>query len=128
MLQIFPRTKTNQPFKVRPVDRDAETDHLRVDAISRAIEQSLRAAQIEEAGILRRLEDVSARAAVSLGSGTDEYLTRNTLDNRQLDQFETELLKARRRLQQLARNITDYEFLRAALLARFPNLNSFPDS
>lgn len=122
MLQIFPRIKTNQPFKFRSVDRDAETDHLRVELISRAIDQSLQAAQAEEAGLIRRLDDVSVRAAVSLGSGTDEYLTREALDNRQLDQLELELSKGQRRLQQLAHNIADYEFLRAALTARFRSI------
>ena len=121
MLELLSRTKARQFFRTRSFNRDAESDHARVELVSRSIEQSLRVAQAEKAGLIRRLEQATVRALVPLGNGTDEYLTRDALDNRLLDRLEQEILKGERRLQQLAHDIAHFEFLRTALMVRFPD-------
>jgi hypothetical protein len=127
MLQRFLRApahylKTHlgdQVFKARSADRDAETDRLRVNAILEAIENELDAAEQEQAGLSRRVEDVLARAAVTLGNGTDEYLEREPLDSHQQDLFGIEIANGQRRLQELAVTIAHFKFLKAATLGRF---------
>jgi hypothetical protein len=111
----------DQDFKARSADRDAETDRSRVSAILAAIEGALHAAELEQAGLARRVEDVLARAAVTFGNGTDEYLQREALDSHHQDLFGTEISNGQRRLKELATTITHFKFLKAAMLSRFPD-------
>lgn len=111
----------DQVFKTRSADRDAETDRARVSAILEAIETALQAAEREQAGLNRRVEDVLARAAVTLGNDTDEYLEREPLDSHHQDLFGTEIANGQRRLKELTTEITHFKFLKAAALSRFPD-------
>src|SRR6195256_5487290 len=133
MFQLFLRARAHnyfkaqlgdQDFKARSADRDAETDRLRVNSILKAIENALHAAEQEQAGLNRRVEDVLARAAVTIGNGTDEYLEREALDNHHQDLFSTEISNGQRRLKELSTEITHFKFLKAAILSRFPDYKS----
>jgi hypothetical protein len=130
MFQLFLRARAQnylrsrlgaQDFKARSADRDAETDRSRVVSILTAIEDALHAAEMEQAGLGQRVEDVLARAAVTLGNGTDEYLEREALDSHHQDLFGAEILNGQRRLKELAAAITHFKFVRAAMLSRFPD-------
>lgn len=121
MFQFFLRARGYRVFKARSAGRDAENDRSRVASIAQLIEQSLTAAEAERAGLVRRLDDVLARAGVPLGNDTDEYLTREAHDSHLLDQLEAEISKGQRRLEELTSNIAHFKFLMAALLARFPD-------
>jgi hypothetical protein len=130
MFQLFLRARAHnyfrshrgdQDFKARSADRDADTDGLRVSSILEAIENALHAAEQELAGLNRRVEDVLARAAVTFGNGTDEYLEREALDNHHQDLFSAEISNGQRRIKELATEITHFKFLKAAMLSRFPN-------
>jgi len=122
MFQLFLRARTNRFFKARSAGRDVENDYSRVASIARSVEQSLKAAQVERAGLVRRLDDALARVAVPLGNDTDEYLTREAHDSRLLKQLEAEISKGQGRLDELTINIAHFKFLRTALLTRFPDL------
>src|SRR3981081_916748 len=133
MFQLFLRARAHnyfrtrlggQDFKARSADRDAETDRLRVSSILEAIENALHAAEQEQAGLNRRVEDVLARAAVTFGNGTDEYLEREPLDSHHQDLFSAEIANGQRRLKELATTITHFKFLKAATLSRFPDYRS----
>ena len=113
-------------FKARSAERDAETDRLRVGTILEAIERALHAAEQEQSGLNRRVEDVLARAAVTLGNGTDEYLERDALDSHHQDLFGIEISNGQRRLAELATAITHFKFLMAATLSRFPDMSRPP--
>jgi hypothetical protein len=130
MFQLFLRARAHnyfksrlgdQAFKARSADRDADTDKSRVGAILEAIEKALHAAEQEQSGLNRRVEDVLARAAVTLGNGTDEYLEREALDSHHQDLFSTEISNGQRRLGELATAISHFKFLKAAMLSRFPD-------
>ena len=130
MFQLFLRARAHnyfktrlgdQDFKARSADRDAETDRSRVSSILAAIESALNAAELEQSGLNRRVEDVLARAAVTMGNGTDEYLEREPLDSHHQDLFGTEISNGQRRLKELATTITHFKFLKAATLTRFPD-------
>jgi hypothetical protein len=130
MFQLFLRARAHnylrarlgdQTFRARSADRDAETDRSRIGSILEAIEDALHAAELEQSGLSRRVEDVLARAAVTLGNGTDEYLERDALDNHYQDLFSTEIANGQRRLKELTTSITHFKFLKAATLSRFPD-------
>jgi hypothetical protein len=131
MFQLFLRARAynylksrsgDQNFKARSADRDAETDRLRVNSILEAIETALQAAEQEQSGLNRRVEDVLARAAVTVGNGTNEYLEREALDSHHQDLFGIEIINGQRRLKELASSITHFKFLKAAIMSRFPDL------
>ena len=130
MFQLFLRARAHNylrtrlgddGFKARSADRDAETDRARVGLIVTAIEAALHAAENEQSGLSRRVEDVLARAAVTFGNGTDEYLEREALDNHHQDLFAAEILNGQRRLKELATEIAHFKFMKAAVLSRFPD-------
>jgi hypothetical protein len=130
MFQLFLRARAHnylrgrrddRTFRARSIDRDAETDRSRIGSILTAIEHALHQAEREQSGLNRRVEDVLARAAVTLGNGTDEYLDREALDSHHQDLFGTEIANGQRRLKELATEITHFKFLKAATLSRFPD-------
>ena len=123
MFRIFPRPRANDTFRARSPERQIEVDRSRAEAILRVIEDVLQAARVEHAGLSARVDDVLARAAITLGNDTDEYLTRDPEDSRAQDAFDAEIAKGQRRLSELTQNIAHYQFLKTALLTRFPDFD-----
>lgn len=82
---------------------------------------ALEAAEREQAGLNRRVDDALARAAVTFGNGTAEYLEREPLDSYHQDLFETDISSGQRRLKELASTISHLKFVKAAMLTRFPD-------
>jgi hypothetical protein len=128
MFQLFLRARahkyfgdrtTESGFKARRVERDAEADRLRVESIILAIETALAATEAEQLGLSQRVENILARASVTGGNDTDEYLSREPLDDHHQRLFDTEISNGQRRLQELAATITHFKFLKAATLSRF---------
>lgn len=134
MFQLFLRARTHnflkdrlagkQQFRARSPERDAETDRARVQTIMAAIESALNEAELEQSGLSRRVEEVLARAAVTIGNGDDEYLHREPLDNYHQDLFDREIVNGQRRLKELGSSITHFKFMKAAMLSRFPDYKS----
>src|SRR5882757_4117011 len=133
MFQLFLRARVQKyledrankgGFKARSVDRDANTDHSRVESVLLAVETALAAAEAEQSGLSQRVEDVLARAAVTIGNNSDEYLTREPLDNHHQDLFGIEILNGQRRLRELALAISHFKFLKTAILSRFPDFKA----
>ena len=130
MFQLFLRARARNfargrlggdGFKVRSLRRDEDTDHERVEAVMDAIETALSAAEDEQKGLNQRVEEVLARAAVTVGNATDEYLDREPLDGRHQNLFSEEISNGQKRLKSLADTISHLKFLRAAVLSRFPD-------
>ncbi|WP_315833625.1 hypothetical protein [Bradyrhizobium prioriisuperbiae] len=121
MFQLFLRARANNYFKSRSANRDAETDVSRIASIARSIDDAVAAAEAEWSGLSLRIEDVLARAAVTLGNDSDEYLTREPLDTHHHNLFDKEIANGQRRLEQLSQSIKHFKFLKAALLSRFPD-------
>lgn len=129
MFQLFSRSRghdrvAGEQFKVRTAQRDEDTDRQRVASIVKAIEIALSAAEDEQKGLSQRVEDVLARAAVTVGNASDEYLDREPLDNQHQALFSEEISSGQRRLESLANSISHFRFLRAAVLSRFPDYKS----
>ena len=130
MFQLFLRARAHnllgdrlgdKRFKARSVERDAETDRTRIASIMTAIETALQEAEREQAGLNRRVDDGLARAAVTFGNGTDEYLEREPLDNHHQDLFAVDISNGQRRLKELAATISHLKFVKATILTRFPD-------
>jgi hypothetical protein len=121
MFQLFVRARAHNYFKARSSGRDGETDMLRIASIARSIDDALKAAEGEHAGLNRRVDDVLARAAVTLGNDSDEYLTREPLDSHHQDLFGIEIVNGERRLKELATSIGHLKFLKTVLMTRFPD-------
>jgi hypothetical protein len=121
-LPSFARARLGvEEFKARSPERDAEADRLRVGSIVAAIESALRSAESEQSGLSRRVEDVLARASVTIGNGTDEYLDRDVRDGHHQDLFDAEIMNGQRRLTELTSEIAHFKFMKAAVLTRFPD-------
>ena len=130
MFQLFLRARARNfardhlggdGFKVRSPQRDEETDNQQVEGVMNAIEAALHAAEREQKGLNERVEEVLARAAVTVGNASDEYLDREPLDGHHQNLFSEEISNGERRLKSLADAITHFKFLRAAVLSRFPD-------
>ncbi|MBR0930994.1 MULTISPECIES: hypothetical protein [Bradyrhizobium] len=130
MFQLFLRARAHnllgsrredKAFKARSAERDAETDRTRIGAVLAAIETALQEAEREQAGLNRRVDDALARASVTFGNGTDEYLEREALDNHHQDLFAADISNGQRRLKELATSIAHLKFVKTAMLTRFPD-------
>jgi hypothetical protein len=120
MFQLFLHGRTRNLFQARSAGRDAEVDRARVASISRSIEGALKAAEAEHAGLNRRVDDALARASVTFGNESDEYLTREPLDNAHQDLLGADIANGQRRLRELAVSIEHFKFLKSELTTRFP--------
>jgi hypothetical protein len=128
MRNLFAQTNRNDDrFKVRSPERDGDTDRQRIDIVMNAIEAALQAAEGEQKGLNQRVEEVLARAAVTLGNASDEYLQREPLDSHHQNLFSEEISSGQRRLSSLADSISHFKFLRAAAMSRFPNYKAPSD-
>ena len=130
MFQLFLRARLRNltqgspegdQFKVRSSQRDDDTDRQRVEAVLNAIETALQAAESEQKGLNQRVDEVLARAAVTVGNASDEYLDREPLDGHHQNLFSEEISNGQKRLKSLADTISHFKFLRAAVLSRFPD-------
>jgi hypothetical protein len=124
MFQFLRKPSSRTHFRARSASRDTETDQARALAILRAIDEALDAAKVEKSGLSVRIDDVLGRAAVTFGNDSDEYLTREPQDSRYQDLMGREIANGQRRLAELDAGIAHFEFLRTAVLTRFPDLDA----
>jgi hypothetical protein len=122
MLGLSIKSWANGFFKTRSADRDTETDYLRVGPVARSIGQALKAAQAEYYGLDNRMQEVLARASISLGNASDEYFDREPAHTQLLNQFDEEILRGQLRLEELSQQIKKLIALEATLMAGFPDL------
>ena len=120
MFQRFLGDRNGKKFKARSTDRDAETDLARLTSIFDSIDEVIRSAEAELSGLTRRVDDALARASVTGGNDSDEYLTRDAVDEHYLDRLGSEISRGQRRLQELSTDIAHFKFLKATMVSRFP--------
>jgi hypothetical protein len=127
MFQFFLRVPTAGAFKLPQANldfraRDAEVDRARVSSILEVIDDAIFAVENEQPILRRRLDDALARAAVTLGNETDEYLERDARDTHYQNLLSKDISNTERRLNELAETIAHFQSLKAAMLTRFPSL------
>jgi hypothetical protein len=121
MVNLFANLRKNKNFATRSTTRDAATDFARLMSIYEAIDKSIADAQAEKAGLQARMDNVLSRAAVAVGNGDDEYLSRDAVDTQHLGLLDTEIRNGEQRLETLTSGIAKLQSLRETLLASFPN-------
>lgn len=119
MFGSFGRSKSGLDFKHRSSERDLETDLARVGRVADLLNAELSSAEKERDGLRRRLDDLWARAAISQGNDSDEYLTRDDERTKHLDFFDAQIRSAEDRLEQLEQSVTHFRFLKDELSRRF---------
>jgi hypothetical protein len=124
VFEVIRQSWANSPFAARSATRDTETDQSRLQSVAHAIEQALKAAEAEQSGLKARMDDVLARAAMTLGTGTAEYLTRAPADIDLQNQFDRQIANGQLRLESLAQQMQAFAFLKVALQTRFPDFKS----
>jgi hypothetical protein len=97
VFQLFLRARANNYFKARSAGRYTET----AASVFRSIEDSLDGAKAEQAGLKSRIDDVLARAAITQGNNSDEYLTRDTEGSHYQSLLNTEIANGQLRLNEL---------------------------
>ena len=107
-------------FKVRSPERDGATDHSRIDPILSSIESALESAESERDGLKNRIEEILARASVTVGNATEEYLDRESYRSHHQDLFDSEMARGEKRTRELSTMIGHLKSVRAAMLSRFP--------
>ncbi|MBR2118625.1 MAG: hypothetical protein V4458_00915 [Pseudomonadota bacterium] len=115
-------------FKHRSSERDLETDRARVGRVASVLDAELLSAEKEREGLRRRLDDLSARASISQGNDTDEYLTRDDELTEHLNLFDAQMRGAEGRLKQLDDSVAHFRFLKDELSRRFPILTQAKDA
>ncbi|KRR18688.1 hypothetical protein [Bradyrhizobium retamae] len=123
MFQRFLKARTIVNFKARSASRDTENDRARATSIFRSIEDALEGARAEQAGLKARIDDALARSAVTLGNDSDEYLTRDPEDSHYQNLLGREIAEGQRRLNELEATIRHIQFLKTALVTRFPDFD-----
>jgi hypothetical protein len=91
---------------------------MNIERVAKAIDQAIASFAAEREGLSQRLTDVTSRAAIVAGNGADDYLTREKAVSDRLSELDTEVKNAQRRIDRLAHNITQFEFLRDELRTR----------
>jgi hypothetical protein len=123
---MFLLARAQKLFKTRSYARNIDSDQKRIRLVAEAIEGAIEVAEAERIGLGRRIEDTLARAAVSFGTGTDEYLERDAIDSKFQDLLGAEIKNGERRLTDLETQIGHLKFLQTALITRFPELKLAP--
>ena len=117
MITGFFRSRT-APFRTRSVERDQQSDRMNIARVADAINQAIDNFRVEHEGLSRRLADVTSRAVIVAGNGSDDYLEREPAVSDRLRELDNEVKNAQRRLDRLTYNISQFEFLRDELQAR----------
>ncbi|SFJ61749.1 hypothetical protein SAMN05216304_110111 [Bosea sp. OK403] len=84
--------------RFRSARRDNETDTARIDAVTLELRKALRSIEMECAGLSKRVQEASSRAACLMGNEDGIYSEREPADEALLVEAEREMMQAYRRL------------------------------
>ncbi|MFT3952979.1 MAG: hypothetical protein QM722_00615 [Piscinibacter sp.] len=101
-MTLFARFRSPERHaRFRSGDRDEATDRARLALVRAAIDEAIASIDLEAAGVRRRLEEATARAAHLSGNDDLAGDTREAADERLLSEAERQLMGAARRLHDL---------------------------
>jgi hypothetical protein len=121
MITEFFRSRTTS-FRTRSAERDREQDAMTIERVAKAIDQAIAGFETERRGLGQRLADVTARAAILAGNGSDDYHERERAESDRLSELDTEVKNAQCRLDRLAHHVAQCVILRDALRSRFSDV------
>jgi len=123
MLKSLFRSRSSDKFRTRSADRDVDNDAALIDSVGTSIRNALAAFEKEREGLGRRVSDAQMLASVAVGTGTDEYTTREPTQTAGLASYEAEMRRGQERLSKLENHINNLRFMRAAFATRFSEFN-----
>jgi hypothetical protein len=94
-----------RPFQFRSVQRDAETDQQRIGSVVQVIDTALDSALKEREALRARVNTARDLASLAVGTGSDEYLTRDTKDTSRIKEYEQQMTIGEDRLRVLDQQI-----------------------
>jgi hypothetical protein len=101
-MTLFARFRpTDRAPRFRSGDRDHATDRQRLEGVRTAIHAAIASIDQEAAGLKRRLDEASDRAASIAGTDDDGYLQRDAAEEKLLSEAERQMMGASRRLDDL---------------------------
>ncbi len=110
-------------FRTRSAERDTESDATIIESVGTAIRDALAAFEKQREGLGRRVSEAQMLASVTVGTATDEYVTREPTQASGLASYEAEMQRGRERVMTLESHINNLKFLRAAFATRFSDFN-----
>jgi hypothetical protein len=110
-----------RPFQFRSAGRDAQTDQLRISAVVQAIDTAVGSALREREALRARVNTARDLASFAVGTGDDEYLTRETKDTSRIKQYEQQMTIGEKRLQDLDQQIASLGALQDLSRRCFPD-------
>ena len=90
-----------------------------IKKVGASISEALASFEQEREGLARRFNEAQMLASVTVGTATDEYVTREPPHNAALSAYEAEMRRGRERLITLENHISNMKFMRAAFATRF---------
>lgn len=119
MFKLLFRSRSSDGFRTRSADRDTDVDATLIGSVGASIREALAAFENEREGLSRRISDAQMLASVTVGTGTDDYITREPTQTQGLASYEAEMRRGRERLTKLENHISNLKFMRAAFATRF---------
>jgi uncharacterized protein (DUF342 family) len=107
-------------FQFRSVQRDARTDRERIGSVVQAIDAAVGSALREREALRDRVGAARDLASFAVGTGDDEYLTREPRDKSRIKEYEQQMAVGEKRLQELDQQIASLEALQALSRRHFP--------
>jgi hypothetical protein len=117
------RLSVFRAFQVRSPERDAKTDRERIHSLGRAINTSIDSIQREKAALQARVNEARDLAALAAGTDVDEYLYRDPKDLTRVRDYEQQMARGDRRLNELQRQLEGLGKLREVYAQCFGNLD-----
>ncbi|HEY5505007.1 MAG TPA: hypothetical protein VIK28_07605 [Sedimentisphaerales bacterium] len=114
------KAKLKRSFQFRSVERDAQTDQLRIGPVVQAIDTAIGAALREREALRARVNAARDLASFAVGTGDDEYLTRETKDTCRIKEYEQQIIVGEKRLQDLDQQIASLGALQELSKRCFP--------
>ena len=107
-------------FQVRTPQRDAQTDHERLGSVVKAINTAIGSAQSERDALRARVSNARDLASFAVGTGSDEYLTREAKDTFRIAEYEQQMTMGEKRVKELDRQIEALTALQELAGSFFP--------
>lgn len=104
-LRLKEEARLKRPFQVRSAHRDAQTDHARIGSVVQAISAAIGAARKERDALRLRVNEARDLASFAVGTGDDEYLTREVKDKARIEEYERQMVIGEKRIQELDQQI-----------------------
>lgn len=109
-----------RPFQFRSAQRDAQTDQERIGSVVHAIDAAVTSALKERDALSDRVMAARDLASFAVGTGDDEYLTRDVKDKSRIEEYERQMTIGEKRIRELDQQIAGLVALQDLSRRHFP--------